>query len=454
MTALEASYAIFAGMAVLCFAALDTRKAALTVWLGGWLLLPVAHYPEPPPASGFPIWIIGGALPSDLLIQKSWIAPCIGLALTTITGWGFVRALRPSLIDLPIACWCFWPIAQSLHGGFADPEPLKSALFLAGSWGAPWLLGRILFSDTDGRILLLKGFAISALALVPLALFEQAWGPALYEMAYQRHPFRTDGSVRYFGFRPILLFEHGNQFGIYLSLAALAAGWLAATTRLKRWIGTAVCLLLASLAVQSVGAIVLLLAGVVALFINWQGRRLRLMMLAGSAATALLAGLYLSGIVPLDHIARQTPVGRQALNMIRATGRGSIAWRISQDQKALRLVAQKPFTGSARWDWWRPAHTRPWGLMMLIIGQFGLVGLFLALSSPFIAGLRALLSGSATPRFVNSNASVALGLVVLLAMIDALLNAFILLPLLVFAGAIGGERKRRRQPSGGQNERA
>ena len=73
--------------------------------------------------------------------------------------------------------------------------------------------------------------AASALACLPFSVIEGALGPQVYDRVYGPHPLATDGAERYLGFRPLAFFEDGNQFGIWISLAALAALWLAIAIR-------------------------------------------------------------------------------------------------------------------------------------------------------------------------------------------------------------------------------
>jgi hypothetical protein len=57
-----------------------------------------------------------------------------------------------------------------------------------------------------------------------------------------------------------------------------------------------------------------------------------------------------------------------------APGRLVIHWRKARDQTALPLIAAHPILGTPRWDWWRTNEERPWGLALLILGQFGWIG--------------------------------------------------------------------------------
>ena len=128
------------------------------------------------------------------------------------------------------------------------------------------------------------------------------------------------------------------------------------------------------------GAILLLCAGLV---LSWAiGRSLiRRALLLFLLLMALGGAIYLSGALPLRAIAENTAIGRHIVDIIRSSGRGSFTWRIARDQAALPTIGQHLVVGAARWDWWRQNGERPWGLALLIFGQFGLIGLVLAFSS-------------------------------------------------------------------------
>src|SRR3546814_6297103 len=83
----------------------------------------------------------------------------------------------------------------------------------------------------------------------------------------------------------------------------------------------------------------------------------------------------ISGTVPLRDLAEKTSGGKMARDMFRAAGRQSLPWRIGQDLKTLPIIQDRLVIGHARWDWFRGAGTRPWGMPLLLLGQFGLVGL-------------------------------------------------------------------------------
>ncbi len=438
----DIAFLVFAAASLLAFRMWRPAVAVLIVFLGGWILLPVGRYPAASLAAPFPYWIIGLALPSDLLVTKAWIAPVVALAGAALFDRPALRSFRAHWLDLPVVLWCAWPLLASVFVAELRPSPPLAAAYLTGCWAAPWLLGRLYFATADGQRLLAKGLAVSALACLPFSVIEGIGGPHVYGWLYGPHPFRFDGDARYVGFRPIGFFEHGNQFGLWMSLCALAATWLAVTAPIGgrgRWRAIALGLVVLAVAAQSVGAIVLLAVGVLVLATRgraWLRRVAAMALLAFAAAGAV----YLSGAVPITYIAKETSVGRRVVDTLRSAGRGSFAWRISQDQKLLGEAMRSPATGSQQWDWWRAKDIRPWGLPLLVIGQLGLVGLCLLLATllgPVAAAARWPPRGSGLQLLMAS--------LVVLSLVDALMNSFIFFPAIVAAAAIAGPATRRRE---------
>lgn len=390
------------------------RQVLVGAFLLGWMLLPVAAFPPVFGELGIP----GTALPGATLVTKAaLLAPAL-LLVSVFVSAGSWRRWRPHPPDLAMALFCAAPL---LHGLTLD------ALYLAGAWLALWLLGRVLLAGPGGRRDALALAAFTGLALLPIALLEGVARAWLYGAVYGPHPFQTVGADRYVGFRPLGFFEDGNQYGIWTAMAALAGIELARTNRAWRWIaGILVAIALAS---QSAGAILLLGVGAAALLLR--PTLPRWLLPAGGAMLLAGGALYLSGVVPVEHLARETRPGQMVLGAFRAIGRNSLPWRISQDQRALPLVAQHPVIGHGAPDWWRPVGRRPWGLPMLVIGQYGLIA-FALLAGALLAGsLATLWRGVRDERF-------ALAVIVILAGVDAMLNSTIYFPAVLFAGALAG----------------
>ena len=390
------------------------RQVLIGSFLLGWILLPVAAFPSASDQMG----MLGTALPGATLITKAAALPLLLLIVSLFVSRESWTRWRPQWLDGVVVAFCAIPL---LHGRTLD------TLYLGATWLSVWLLGRVLLVGGNARRDALALAAATGLALLPIALLEGVASPWLYRLIYGPHPFQTTGAERYLGYRPVGFFEDGNQYGIWTAMAALAGIELARTDRAWRWI--AVVLVAIALAAQSAGAVLLLLIGGAVLIVRPTLPR----WLLPAAGAALLAGggLYLSGVVPLDHIARDTRPGQIVLGAFRSMGRGSLPWRISQDQKALPLIVQRPVIGYGAWDWWRPLGRRPWGLPMLVIGQYGVLGLALMLIAILMGPLGTLWRGVRDERF-------ALAVIVLLAGVDAVLNSTIYFPAILFAAALAG----------------
>ncbi len=430
--------AIYLGWAVATLAMFRLCRPQIAVlgsFLGGWILLPVGTYPAGSADAVFPYWIAGLALPSDMLLTKAVVAPAAAFLGVLVFDRRALVRLRPVWLDAPVVLWCLWPALASAFVAGPRPTPALAAGYLVASWGLSWLLGRLYFSSPEGRLLLVKGLVVAALACLPFSLVEGVLGPIAYGTVYETHPFRLDGAIRYVGFRPIGFFENGNQFGLWISLSALAALWLAVSSRAALWRWAAAILVAMALAAQSVGALALLAFGAAGL---WAFGRVRPRLLASGAAVLIAVGgaVYLSGAIPFQAIAKDTAWGREMVNSIRGAGRGSFTWRISQDQKLLADAVARPVTGSGQWDWWRAKETRPWGLSLLIVGQFGLVGLLLAFATLLGPALKT--AWTAQGGSAWRAPGLLLATIAVLTVIDALLNSFIFFPAIVAAGGLAG----------------
>ena len=442
----DIAFLAFALVAWLPFRFCRPAVAAAIVFFAGWVFLPVGHYAPGSAQATFPFWITGLAVPSDMLLTKAWVAPVAALLGAAVFDSAALRRCRPRWIDLPMVAWCAWPLVQAMlqslaTDAVASPSGMLASLYVAGCWGAPWLLGRLYFGSPEGLRLLAMAMTGSALACLPFSLVEGVAGPMFYNRAYELHPMREDGIERYIGFRPLGFFEDGNQFGIWIALCALAAVWLAVVGRharfAKRWRVAAVVVVAMAVAAQSLGALLMLATGAAFLslcrFLRPRGTAVALLVVLVLGGT-----VYVSGVVPIMRIGRDTEIGREVVEALRSVGRGSFAWRISQDQKLLADARQNMVIGSATWDWWRPKDTRPWALSMLLLGQFGLVGLTLAMGSLLWPALLVAWRAPRASGWRPDGVQLMVATVIVLAALDALLNAFFFFPAIVAAGALAG----------------
>lgn len=239
--ALWVGWAVLIAGALMAWKALPPRTAALAVFFGGWLFAPVGEFPAGSSQAGqdgHPFWILGSALPSDMLLHKAWVVPCVVLLGALLFDRDGLRRIRLSWFDAPLILWCAWPLLQAaLLASESRPGGALASLYLFGTWGLTWCIGRVYCSGADGLAALARALALAGLACLPFALAEGLAGAQTYGWFFEPHPFRHDGNQRYLGWRPLGLFENGNQYGLWISLCAFVAAWLAWSrgTTDRRW---------------------------------------------------------------------------------------------------------------------------------------------------------------------------------------------------------------------------
>ncbi|WP_143182703.1 hypothetical protein [Parasphingorhabdus marina] len=446
-------YMAFLFLAIAASSRMRPVQAVTLVYLAGIVFLPVSppvdNLPSLESAGASPYWVMPAALPADIFFTKAAIASLAALLVALLFGRSRLNGFRFHWADLPILAWCLWPLLQSLWVD-ASPAGWHSSLYLFCVWGIPWFLGRIYLANRNDQLIFVRHFVGLSLLLLPIILFETVSEVRLHELVYGPHPFADVGAQRYFGYRPLAFFEDGNQYGLWIASAALLAIWrakhAAAAGRSRSQLAVALLLLVMAIASQSAGALILLFAGLMLMLFPPAFRLLRKAAVPALVLFGALMAVYLSGALPLRTIAKETTAGQIVWSTLRASGRGSLAWRIGQDQKTLPAIKEHIVAGSGQWDWWRELGKRPWGLPLLMIGQFGLIGFGLAAA----IALRALwiqissrveeeVSGSRT-----RNPAAVLAILLVMALIDAMLNAFLIMPAIMAAGAISVVRSRRR----------
>ena len=427
-------YLIFAFLVPVAFILLPVRHAILLSFLGGWLLLPVGQYVDIDVEVAFPWWISGLALPSDIWWNKAWIVPTLTLIFAVIADRKALKSVKFSYLDVVVLAWCLWPLSGLVFSNASSPSAVISSLYLFAVWGSSWCLARIWFSEHQDHILLLKAITLSGLLCLPFAIIEGVFGLQLYSVMFHHHPFATDGFDRYIGYRPIGLFEHGNQYGIWVSVAAFSACCLAVLqhNRPPIYLPIAIVTCVIAFASQSLGAIALIFLGGLLLLIV-RSKMVWYLFIAGLGLIVVALLLHVSGIVPVEAVARRTDLGQSIISFFRGIGRGSFTWRISQEIKTMALLDGHWIFGTHIWDWWRSAGIRPWGLWLLVIGQYGLIGfaLLYGLLMTMVLSVFSQMRGVAKlePRLI-------LAVIILIALADSMLNAFFYFPAIIAAGAL------------------
>ena len=310
-----------------------------------------------------------------------------------------LRRCRPGWVDLPIAAWCAWPLVQSMLRRLATDVVARPA-GMAREPVPRRLLGLAVAARPD----LLRA-APTGSACWQWRWRRRRWpacrsasskarvGPTLYDLVYEPHPLRSDGAERYLGLSPARLLR-GRQPVRHLDLALRARRALARdrdprrSPRGRRGVAAAVVVVAMALAAQSLGALLMLAIGAAFLslcrFLRPRAHGDRAACLPRrSVARSTSPGSFRS----CGSAARRRSAARSSTRSARsAAARSRGASRRTRSSWPTR--ARTRVLGSATWDWWRPKGTRPWGLSMLLLGQFGLVGLALGMGSLLWPALR------------------------------------------------------------------
>ncbi|MGA2672909.1 MAG: hypothetical protein ABSE99_06735 [Terracidiphilus sp.] len=436
------------------------RIAILANFLGGWAVLPGARYI--PTTEAFPYWILGVCLPANYFFTKAMVTGLTGLAGILIFHPADLKRFRPGLCDLPMAVWCCVPLLSAFTHWSTHREGLVGAAYQAISWGAPWLLGRIYFSDRASLLLAAKACVVAGICYVPVCLFELCAGPQLYAFIYGYQPYRWVGAERYIGFRPIGLLEDGNQLGIWMAVATLLAVCLSARRLVARILGlpmgwVATGLAATTLLCQSVGSILLLLLLLPLALLKRRSvlRALVAVLVLGIVSFALFR---MAAPVSLRLLALRSGAAHSISSALTEIGRHSLAWRVVREESDMATALQKPLLGFGQWNWWQNGKFRPWSLWLLVLGMYGLVGLVafgLILFLPVIRASRPSAGGSDPD---DATLRLALVAVILMVAFDNLLNGAMILPYLLVMGglttrraSLGASTRESRMSSGRAN---
>ncbi|MGA3343305.1 MAG: hypothetical protein ABSC76_00420 [Terracidiphilus sp.] len=419
------------------------RIAILANFLGGWAILPGANYQTT--ADAFPYWILGVCLPTDHSLTKATATGLAALAGILFVHFSDLKKFRPSICDLPMAVWCCVPLLSATAHWNTLHEALIGAIYQTVSWGVPWLLGRIYFSDDASLLLAAKACVIAGICYVPICLFEICAGPQLYAFFYGYQPYRLVGAARYIGFRPIGFLEDGNQLGIWMAGATLLAVFLALHRLSGRIMGLPIAWASTGLAgvtllCQSAGSI-LLLALLLPLALLKRRFFPRVFVAALVVSILAFALFRMTNLVSLRALAQREGVAHSLSTALTEMGRHSLAWRFARDESHITVALRRPFLGSGQWNWWQNGDSRPWALWLLVFGMYGLVGLVAFGTILLLPVERAVWPpAGASPRN-EPNLRLAMAALILMVAIDNLLNGAMILPyLLIMGGLAAGSR--------------
>jgi hypothetical protein len=401
------------------FALLPSRRAVIVSFLAAWLFLPMATYPV-------------RYLPD----YTKMTATCAGVFLATLI-FDVKRVVRfhPSWADLPMVLFCSFPFVSSVVNGLGAYDGGSDVMWHAITWGLPYFIGRLYFSDAKGLRELAMGIFIGGLIYVPLCLIEVRMSPQLHNLVYGS--FTRMVQVRYGGWRPSVFMDGGLQVGMWMTAACLVGIWQRKTGTLKGMWGVSATLLIVALVVTTIlcratGALALLAVG---LTVMWITSRIK-------SRYALVCFLL---IVPAYIGLRSTSLwnGEPVVSlarMISADRAESLKFRLDNEDMLAAKALQQPWFGWGSWgrnrvhDQWGKDLTVTDGLWIIEFGRHGFAGL-LNWMIMMIMPLALLTRRYSARRLTSAEFGPALALAVLVTMyaIDCLVNAMIN-PVFMLAG--------------------
>jgi hypothetical protein len=406
------------------FAVLSPPRAVIVAFLAAWMFLPVVAYRL-------------AFLPDYTKMS----ATCAGVFLGALL-FDAKRILRfsPSWVDVPIAIFCICPVVTSLVNGLGLWDGASSMLNNFVTWGMPYLIGRIYFTDLISIRELAISFFVGGLLYVPLCLFEVRMSPKLHSMVYGFAP--REVQIRFGGWRPNVFMDGGLQVGMWMAAASLIGIWLWWTGALKKLWGVSVAWLVwplfaTTVLCRSSGALVLLIVGLGAMWYC-------------SIAKSRLAFVCLILLPPTYIFVRSAEIwhGEQFISLVEMIDKkraDSLQFRIDNEDILAAKAMQRPLLGWGGWgrsrvydEWDRDISVTDgrWIIELGAHGIVGVVGCFGALLMPLT-----LLIARFPPRRLNlveTAPVLTLAVVITLYALDSLPNALANPVFMLAGGAVVG----------------
>ncbi len=423
---------------LLIFRLFPIRSAMLLNFIGGWAVLPAANYPHSD--NPFPFWILGTSLESDYLITKASAIGLTGLLGVLLFDRTSFQRFRLTVWDLAMGMWLIAPILSAIANPDRFAEGCLGEMYQLLAWGSPYLIGRLYFTNAESLRLAAKAFVIGGLAYIPLCILENIIGPRLYVWVYGYLPYQMNGAQRFFGYRPVVFLENGNQLGIWMATATLIALWLwkrkTATSILGIPIApVAISLLLVTILCQSTGAILLLFSLIPFVFVDPRYLS-RSFGIALVLAILAFAAFRIANIVSVHDLVQQNPTAHAVDGYMKSIGKQSLGWRLSEDERHIDKALEEPILGFGQWNWWQEGIERPWSLWLLVFGLYGSVGLISLEAMLLIPVLRAVWLPLTRSDVGYTNMRHTLSAAILMTAIDSLLNSSVVLPLMLVIGGM------------------
>jgi hypothetical protein len=192
------------------FSRVRPHQAAAFAFALGWMFLPEAtiHFP---------------GIPSFTKVTVT----CAGVLLA---AWRYDRerllAFRFIAVDIPMLLWCTCPFLSSVVNGLGVYNGVSEAMYQSFTWGLPYFVARIYFSDKEGLNTLGTVVFLGGLIYIPFCFVEMMLSPQLHRWTYGFHQHSILQSMRDGGFRPMVYMEHGLMVAMWMVAGSILGIWM------------------------------------------------------------------------------------------------------------------------------------------------------------------------------------------------------------------------------------
>jgi len=261
-------------------------------------------------------------------------------------------------------------------------DTVYDAAWMVILWGLPFYLGRALVrTATEAREVLVV-LAIAGLLHVPFILVELVTGPLFHRLVYGSYPsmFTFAQSIKFGGFRPVVLMNHGLTLSVFMLYSTIA--WLTLAKAKRGVIGVPNTPVVGGLIVVLAlcKSVAVYLYGLVALPILYLFKPKFQLAICAMIAVIVLGypTLRATGVVPVEEMQgfAEEQVGGVAARSMMA--------RLTTEDEILARVRNRivfGWGGNARYQIFDPVTGQPLstldGLWVIVIGEGGAVRFFL-----------------------------------------------------------------------------
>lgn len=418
---------------IVLVAFMPARRVVMVSIIGGNLFLPQAQIVLP----GFPNYS------KPLAAGLGALLAAVIMAAPKLLSW------RPARLDLFFFAFLVAPGISSLANGLGSYDAMAVTVNRFLEWGVAYWVGRALLNDDAALRDLAVAFVIGGLVYLPLCVWESVMSPRLHSELYGFRPSSFRMTRRWGGWRPTVFMQHGLAVAAWMGATAVVA-WVLWRSKVVASVAmvpikvVAIGLVVGTIALRSTGAAILVVMLIGAAEVV-QTSRSRTILMVLLLAPAGYIGLRVAGWDGDQLVSFAARLGEERA--------GSLNMRLENDAIIVDKAMERPVFGWGGWGRWRvkdPVTGKDitvsdswWGILVGSTGVFGLVAAY----GTFIAPMFVMIRRKTSSRIFDQaqGAAWAVGLAVLLFVIDTLANAMPNSSFMLASGAMAGFVSRPRR---------